>query len=105
MSEIAPCPACGTKAVLCIPVANHSAYVECSHELCRLFGPTRTEPDDAIDAWNRRYAIEQLAAAARAWLAEEDRQMELAIGARLPDHDIVFGNITIGMIRATGGGE
>lgn len=99
MTTIAPCPACGSKAILCIPVKNHSAHVECSHELCRLFGPTRIEPDDAIAAWNRRYAIEQLAAAARAWLAEVERVDPL------PADQCVLGGVTVGMIRATGGRE
>lgn len=96
MNTIAPCPACGSPADMW--GSEPGAWVGCENARCALCGPIKDSKPQAITAWNRLSAAATMAAAARAWLAEMERAVPL------PDATEVVGGVTIGMIRATGGG-
>lgn len=57
--ELKPCPFCGAHGGLeeCPPQGdwNHLFWVECKGDYCGISGKIRYSPEDAIDAWNRRY--------------------------------------------------
>ncbi|MFO1080817.1 MAG: Lar family restriction alleviation protein [Reyranellaceae bacterium] len=56
MSDLLPCPLCGSKAV--IGQAEDDRFqVLCLNKNCYLLGPSREEERNAIAAWNRRPAI------------------------------------------------
>lgn len=53
MSEIKPCPFCGSSASL-QKTRTIYPHVVCDSEGCEACGPVVESPDAAIEAWNRR---------------------------------------------------
>ena len=63
MTKLKPCPFCGSK-----PISGNYYYgrhiryiIGCSNTRCKVFPNTRYHdtPEEAIEAWNRRYTDEQ----------------------------------------------
>jgi len=50
MSELKPCPFCGSEHVVCTKPTTWQVW--CTD--CKCIGPWKTEREDAIEAWNRR---------------------------------------------------
>jgi len=53
MTELKPCPFCGTKFVWIDRYGDYF-YVYCRRFACHIHGPERLRKDTAIAAWNRR---------------------------------------------------
>ena len=51
MEELKACPFCGEELKL-VTEQSGAWYVRCGN--CQTFGPSATEEQEAIDAWNKR---------------------------------------------------
>ena len=54
MSDLMPCPFCGSKATLEDREPARQWWAECSNRKCRAMGPNCEGPDGATEAWNTR---------------------------------------------------
>jgi Lar family restriction alleviation protein len=66
VSELGPCPFCGSDEVFVNQAVQGSCWVICEALSCGASGPTRPTPAEASAAWNRR-AFRETGAGSAAW--------------------------------------
>jgi Lar family restriction alleviation protein len=57
VSELLPCPFCGSDDVFMSQAVQGSCWVVCEAVSCGAIGPTKPTPTEAAAAWNRRTLI------------------------------------------------
>src|SRR5437870_4621298 len=57
VSELLPCPLCGSDEVFVSQAVQGSCWVVCENLHCGAIGPTQLTPPEAVAAWNSRALV------------------------------------------------
>ena len=57
MSELLPCPFCGSDEIFVSQAVQGSCWVVCENLHCGAIGPTQLTPAEALAAWNSRALV------------------------------------------------
>ena len=79
MSELKPCPFCGSEAFI-VHFTQNACYVKCDNHDCMASQKVYGTEAEAIEAWNTRASETQLLAEmqTRVWIAERQRNEAMA---------------------------